>query len=75
MKAVIALLVFGGSLVASAAIAADVKDVLRDRWSGCGQFTIHDRDPCSEMPPMRDCCAFGWRVQDCRPYDWLTIVR
>jgi len=75
MKAVIALWVLGNSLVASAAIAADVKDVLRNRLSGCGQFTIHDPDPRSEMPRMRDCCAFGWSVRDCRPYDWLSIVR
>jgi hypothetical protein len=75
MKAVIAPGVFGSVLVASAAIAADVKDVLRDPLSGCGQFTIHDPDPRSEMPRMRGCCAFGWRVRDCRPYDWFTVVR
>jgi hypothetical protein len=75
MRAVIALGIFGSVLVASAAIAADVKDVLRDPLSGCGQFTIHDPDPRSEMPPMWDCCAFGWSVRDCRPYDWLTVIR
>jgi hypothetical protein len=45
MKVVIPLLVLSNLVVASAAIARDSKEVLRDHLAFCSQFVIQDRDP------------------------------
>lgn len=75
MKAVVALLVLSSCVVASAAIAGDARDALRDRLSICRQFLIHDPDPRFALDLMRDCCAYDWDVRDCHRYDWGTFER
>jgi hypothetical protein len=75
MKAVIALLVWSSCVVASAAVAGDAKDVLRDHQSICRQFLIHDPVPRFALDLMRDCCAYGWDVRNCHRYDWGTFER
>jgi hypothetical protein len=42
MKVVIALLALSTAFVASAATAADAKELLRDNLTFCSQFVIHD---------------------------------
>ena len=45
MRVVIALLALSTAFVASAAIAADAKELHRDNLTFCSQFVIHDPDP------------------------------
>jgi hypothetical protein len=45
MKVVISLLVLSDLIVASAAVAKDAKEVLRDNQVFCSQFVIDDPDP------------------------------
>jgi hypothetical protein len=75
MKAIIALLVLGSCILASAAIARDAKDVLRDRLSICRQFPIHDPDPRFALDLIGDCRAYGWDLRDCHPCDWGAFGR
>jgi hypothetical protein len=39
------LLILSNFIVASAAVARDSKDALRDNLAFCGRFVIHDPDP------------------------------
>jgi len=75
MKAVIALLVLGSCVVASAAIARDAKGMLRDHLSICRQLLIHDADPRLVLDLTSDCCAYAWGVRNCHWYDWSTFER
>ena len=72
MKLVIALLALSTTFVASAAIAADAKELLRDNLTFCSQFVIHDPDPRIVLGYMRDCCAYSRNFRDCSMYDWDT---
>jgi hypothetical protein len=72
MRVVIALLALSTTFVASAAIAADAKELLRDNLTFCSQFVIHDPDPRIVLNHMRDCCAYNRNFHDCRMYDWDT---
>jgi hypothetical protein len=74
MKVVIASLVLI-LIVASAAVARDAKDQLRDDMTICSQFVIHDPDPGIVLNHMRDCCAYSRNVRDCRMYEWGTTER
>jgi hypothetical protein len=74
MKVVIASLVLI-LIVASAAVARDAKDQLRDDMTFCSQFVIHDPDPGIVLNHMRDCCAYSRNVRDCRMYEWGTTER
>ena len=73
MKAVIALLVLSTSIVASAANARDARELLRDHVTFCNQFLIHDPDPRIVLGYVRECCAHGRSIRDCRVHDWDTI--
>jgi hypothetical protein len=75
MKVVISLLVLSNLIVASAAVAKDAKEVLRDNQVFCSQFVIHDPDPRIALNHMRDCCAISQNIRDCKMYDWSTIER
>jgi hypothetical protein len=75
MKVVISLLVLSDLIVASAAVARDVKEVLRDNQAFCSQFVIHDPDPRTVLNRMHDCCAFSQNIRDCKMYDWGAIER
>jgi hypothetical protein len=75
MKAVIALLVSGSCVVASAAIARDAKGMLGDHLSICRQFLIHDPDPRPAVDLTSDCCAYVRGVRNCHWYDWSTFER
>jgi hypothetical protein len=70
MKVVIPLLVSSNLVVASAAIATDAKEVLRDYLAFCSQFLIQDPDPSIELNYFHDCCAFTHNIRDCHTYDW-----
>jgi len=72
MKVVIALLALSTTFVASAAIAADAKELLRDNLTFCSQFVIHDPDPRIVLGYMHTCCAYSRNFRDCRMYDWDT---
>jgi hypothetical protein len=72
MKVVVALLVLSTSIVASAAIARDARGFLHDNLTYCSQFLIHDPDPRLVLGYMRDCCAHGRSLRDCRVHDWDT---
>jgi hypothetical protein len=72
MKLVIALLALSSTFLASAAIAADAKELLRDNRTFCSQFVIHDPDPRIVLGYMHDCCAYSRNLRDCRMYDWDT---
>jgi hypothetical protein len=59
MKVVfIPLLVLSNLFVASAAVAKDTKEALRDHLTFCSQIIINDPDPSIAFNHMRDCCAF-----------------
>jgi hypothetical protein len=75
MKALIPLLILSNLIVASAAVARDSKDALRDNLAFCSQFVIHDPDPSVVLNHMRDCCAFSQNIRDCQMYDLGTIGR
>ena len=75
MRAVIPLLVLSNLVVASAAIAGDSKEVLRDHLAFCSQFVIQDPDPSIVLDYMHDCCAFSQNIRDCHMYDSLRIER
>jgi hypothetical protein len=70
MRVVIPLLVSSNLIVASAAIATDAKEVLRDHLAFCSQFLIQDPDPSIVLNYMHDCCAFSPNIHDCHMYDW-----
>jgi hypothetical protein len=76
MKVVfIPLLVLSNLFVASAAVAKDTKEALRDHLTFCSQIIINDPDPSIAFNHMRDCCAFSRHTRDCQMYDWGTIER
>jgi hypothetical protein len=75
MKVVIPLLVLSNLVVASAAIARDAKEVLRDHLAFCSQFVIQDPDPSIVLNYMHDCCALSQNIRDCHMYDSLRIER
>jgi hypothetical protein len=76
MKVVfIPLLVLSNLFVASAAVAKDTKEALRDHLTFCSQIIINDPDPRIVFKHMRDCCAFSQNIRDCRMHDWGTIER
>jgi hypothetical protein len=75
MKVVIASLALSSFIVASAAVARDVKDQLRDDMTFCSQFVIHDPDPAIVLNHVRDCCAYSRNARDCRMYEWGTTER
>jgi hypothetical protein len=69
MKAVISLLVLSNLIIASAAVARDAKEALRDNLAFCSQFVIDDPDPRVVLNHVRDCCALSHNVRDCQMYD------
>jgi hypothetical protein len=75
MKVVISLLVLSNLIVASAALAKDAKEVLRDNQLFCSEFVIHDPDPGIVLNHLRDCCAFSQNIRDCKMHDWGTLER
>jgi hypothetical protein len=75
MKVVIPLLVLSNLVVASAAIARDAKEVLRDHLAFCSQFVIQDPDPSIVLNYMHDCCALRQNIRDCHMYDSPRIER
>jgi hypothetical protein len=75
MKAVISLLVLSNLIGASAAVARDAKEALRDNLAFCSQFVIDDPDPRMVLNHMLDCCALSHNVRDCQMYDLGTIGR
>jgi hypothetical protein len=62
------------SIIASP-VAKDAKEVLRDNQVFCSQFVIHNPDPRVALNHMRDCCAFGPNIRDCKTYDWSSVER
>ena len=74
MKVVIPLLVLSNLVVASATIARDSKEVLRDHLAFCSQFVIQDPDLSIVLNYMHDCCALQ-NIRDCHMYDSLRIER
>jgi hypothetical protein len=62
-------------VVASAAIATDAKEVLRDHLPFCSQFLIQDDDPSIELYYSHDCCTFIQNIHDCHMYDRPRIER
>ena len=75
MKVVIPMLLLSNLIVASAAIARDAKEVLRNNSAFCDQFLIYHPDPRVVFSYMRDCCALSQNIHDCQMYDWGTIER
>ena len=75
MKVVIPLLVLSNLVVASAAIARDANEVLRDHLAFCSQFVIQDPDPSIVLNYMQDCCALSPNIRDCHMYDSHRIER
>jgi hypothetical protein len=75
MKVVMPLLVSSNLVVASAAVAIDAIETLREQLTSCGQFVIHDPDSRIVLNHMRDCCAFSQNNRDCQMYNLGTAER
>jgi hypothetical protein len=75
MKVAFALLVLSSSIIASAAIARNTKEKLRDNLAFCSQFVVQDPDPSIVLNDILDCCAFSQNVRDCQASDWGTFER
>jgi hypothetical protein len=72
MKTFVALIAVS-LVLASAAVARDSRDMLRDQLAFCTQFVINEPDPVVVLNYMRECCAYSRNLHDCRMYEWEVL--